>query len=44
MHDPADETRNCIERCLRCYAFASARLMNHCLEAGGKHTEPGTFV
>ena len=35
--------RDCIERCLHCYSVCVSTAMNHCLEAGGKHTEPAHF-
>ncbi|MDQ8729405.1 four-helix bundle copper-binding protein [Bradyrhizobium sp. LHD-71] len=33
----------CVETCLKCYATCLETAMNHCLEAGGKHTEPRHF-
>lgn len=35
--------RSCIEECLRCYQMCLAEASQHCLEAGGKHVEPGHF-
>ena len=43
MHQFSAEMRSCIEACLRCYAMCQGTAMNHCLEAGGKHTEPNHF-
>jgi hypothetical protein len=40
---PSAETTRCIETCLECYAKCLSTAMNHCLEAGGKHTEPRHF-
>jgi hypothetical protein len=37
------EMTRCIETCLECYAKCLSTAMNHCLEAGGKHTEPRHF-
>ncbi len=39
QHQSAD-MKHCIEECLRCYQTCLGMLMNHCLEAGGKHMEP----
>lgn len=33
----------CIDECLRCYQSCLGTAMNHCLETGGKHLEPGHF-
>jgi hypothetical protein len=38
----ADMAR-CIETCLNCYKTCLSTAMNHCLEAGGKHTAPAHF-
>lgn len=39
-----DQTRRaCVEACLNCYSTCLHTAMNHCLEAGGKHTEPQHF-
>lgn len=35
--------QSCIDDCLACYQACTATAMGHCLEAGGKHTEPGHF-
>lgn len=35
--------KDCIEHCLHCYSVCLSTAMNHCLEAGGKHTEPAHF-
>ena len=41
MH--ASEMKSCIEACQRCSAICLGTAMNHCLEAGGQHTEPQHF-
>ena len=33
----------CIEACLTCYRTCLRMAMNHCLETGGKHTDPHHF-
>lgn len=43
MHDLSPEMKECIDRCLACYASCRGDAMNHCLEAGGEHTEPDHF-
>ncbi|RAX37370.1 four-helix bundle copper-binding protein [Rhizobium tropici] len=35
--------QQCVEACLRCYSRCLSTAMLHCLEAGGKHTEPAHF-
>lgn len=30
----------CIDACLKCYRTCLSTAMHHCLEAGGRHTEP----
>lgn len=35
--------QQCIDDCLNCYRTCLQTAMNHCLEAGGKHTEPEHF-
>ncbi|HWU64491.1 MAG TPA: four-helix bundle copper-binding protein [Ensifer sp.] len=35
--------RDCVEACLHCYSTCLHMAMSHCLEAGGKHTEPAHF-
>src|SRR3954462_6645680 len=37
------EMEKCIENCLRCHHVCLEMAMNHCLETGGKHTEPQHF-
>jgi hypothetical protein len=37
------EMSRCIEVCLECYKVCLGTGMNHCLETGGKHTEPAHF-
>lgn len=43
MHAMNTEMKSCIEACLRCYQACLGSAMTHCLEAGGKHVEPGHF-
>lgn len=43
MKQMSSEMKSCIEECLRCYSTCLGMAMNHCLEAGGKHLEPGHF-
>ncbi|MDK1489053.1 four-helix bundle copper-binding protein [Sinorhizobium sp. 7-81] len=33
----------CIDNCLDCYSACLSTAMNHCLQVGGKHTEPSHF-
>ncbi len=40
MQHQSPKMQSCIEECLRCYSTCLGMLMNHCLEAGGKHMEP----
>ncbi|ANL25632.1 hypothetical protein AMJ96_PD00429 (plasmid) [Rhizobium sp. N113] len=40
MHEINPAMQECIENCLRCCGVCLRTAMNHCLEAGGKHTEP----
>ncbi len=35
--------QQCIDDCLHCYRTCLETAMNHCLEAGGPHTEPEHF-
>ena len=43
MTQLSPEMKACIDNCLSCYATCFGMAMNHCLEAGGKHTEPAHF-
>lgn len=43
MHALNQEIQNCIRECLECYQVCKREAMNHCLETGGKHTEPNHF-
>jgi hypothetical protein len=43
MHKLSKEMKSCIEACQRCYAVCLQTSMQHCLEAGGRHTEPKHF-
>lgn len=40
MHTMDKDMQACIDACLRCYQTCLSTAMHHCLEAGGKHTEP----
>ncbi|MDB6005859.1 MAG: ferredoxin [Prosthecobacter sp.] len=33
----------CIQECLQCHHICLEMAMNHCLQAGGQHTEPTHF-
>lgn len=43
MHHLSVDMKACVEACLRCYSVCLGSAMNHCLESGGKHTEPHHF-
>ena len=43
MPTHSSDMQACIEECLRCYQSCLGMAMNHCLEAGGRHVEPGHF-
>ncbi|NKF32416.1 four-helix bundle copper-binding protein, partial [Pseudomonas sp. BGM005] len=43
MHEMDPTMQKCIDDCLRCYGVCLRTAMSHCLEAGGKHTEPAHF-
>ena len=43
MHQMNSEMQQCIENCSKCHATCLQMAMNHCLEVGGKHTEPDHF-
>lgn len=43
MQNSHPQMKSCIEACLRCYSMCLGMAMSHCLEAGGKHIEPGHF-
>lgn len=43
MHHVSKEMQSCIDQCLRCYQTCLGMAMTHCLEAGGKHTQPEHF-
>jgi len=38
-----EEMTRCVEACLSCYKTCLPTTMNHRLETGGKHVEPGHF-
>jgi hypothetical protein len=42
-HHLTDEIRSCIEECLRCQTICLSEAIGHCLEKGGRHTEPAHF-
>jgi hypothetical protein len=35
--------RDCVDKCLACHAACLSTAAHHCLEAGGRHTEPAHF-
>jgi hypothetical protein len=41
-HLPAALQR-CLDECLRCHGVCLSMATHHCLEIGGRHTEPGHF-
>jgi hypothetical protein len=43
MHHRSETTTSCIEACLHCYQSCLDTAMTHCLETGGKYTEPKHF-
>lgn len=43
MHHKSSEIEECIQACLECHHVCFEMAMNHCLETGGKHTEPAHF-
>jgi len=42
-HHLTDEMRSCIEDCQRCAMTCLSDAIGHCLEMGGRHTEPRHF-
>ena len=38
------EMEECIDNCLACYRECTSMAMGHCLQMGGKHTEPKHFT
>lgn len=40
MNHLSPEMQRCIDHCLDCYRTCLSMLSQHCLEAGGAHTEP----
>ena len=42
-HHLSAEMKACIDACLDCYKACLGTAMHHCLETGGKHTEPKHF-
>ncbi len=38
-----EDLKQCAETCFECFKVCSHTLYNHCLNQGGKHTEPGHF-
>ena len=43
MNQLSQEMKSCVGECLRCYQVCLGTAMTHCLETGGKHTEPRHF-
>ncbi|WP_182084752.1 four-helix bundle copper-binding protein [Aureimonas sp. ME7] len=43
MTMPTHDMTACIEACLACYRTCHSTALHHCLEAGGRHTEPDHF-
>jgi hypothetical protein len=43
MHHMNPQMEECIKTCLDCHHICYETAMNHCLEIGGKHTEPAHF-
>lgn len=44
MHNqPSLQMQKCIDDCVRCHQICLRMAMNHCLEMGGRHVEPGHF-
>ena len=42
-HQMNPQMESCINECLNCYRVCLRDAMQHCLEQGGKHTEPKHF-
>src|SRR4051812_21942491 len=42
-HHQNPQMEECIKACLDCHHVCLETAMNHCLETGGKHTEPAHF-
>lgn len=43
MTHQSHDMQACIDACLACYRTCLFTAMHHCLEAGGRHTEPSHF-
>lgn len=43
MQSISPDMQHCIDDCLHCYRSCMQESMNHCLETGGRHTEPAHF-
>ena len=43
MHTMNNDMQACIDACIKCYQTCLSTALHHCLEAGGKHTEPEHF-
>jgi hypothetical protein len=43
MHQSNTQMQSCIAECLACYQSCFGMAMTHCLEQGGKHTDPEHF-
>jgi hypothetical protein len=37
------QMQQCIDHCLACHSVCLREAMNHCLETGGRHSEPAHF-
>src|SRR3546814_13619771 len=42
-HKWSSEMQECMDACHACHVSCLSMAMNHCLEAGGQHTEPKRF-
>lgn len=42
-HHLTPAMQQCIDNCLTCHSVCLREAMNHCLETGGRHTEPAHF-
>ena len=43
MHTPTKEMKSCMAACDRCSEVCLQTAKHHCLEVGGKHTQPQHF-
>lgn len=42
-HHLSSEMKSCIDDCLSCHVTCLSDAIGHCLERGGRHTEPAHF-